>query len=268
MFDCVTLAASIAAAVPRVEIGFTVVNSTFRNPAMTAKTAGTHRCRQWRPADPRARCRLQGARGAGVRTAVPRLGERLDILEEHFEIISRLTRRDEPAVSTAASTPGSSRRSTGRPRAAATHPAAHRRTWQAETFRIAARYCDELNIDLTPVEIPGLLEALHERCAEVGPRPGDDPAPVGLQPEHPLPGMRMTGGQRMMGPGDFPTSVIPTSGKIRFRRVPELLAGFRDPRIRTDRGRHAGPCQHVETLDEFIEDCEAAGMPLPSSVAA
>jgi alkanesulfonate monooxygenase SsuD/methylene tetrahydromethanopterin reductase-like flavin-dependent oxidoreductase (luciferase family) len=36
VFDCVTLAASIAAAVPRVEIGFTVVNSPFRNPAMTA----------------------------------------------------------------------------------------------------------------------------------------------------------------------------------------------------------------------------------------
>ena len=40
-FDCVTLAAAIAAAVPRVEIGFTVVNSTFRNPAMTAKMGAT-----------------------------------------------------------------------------------------------------------------------------------------------------------------------------------------------------------------------------------
>ena len=40
-FECVSLATALAAAIPRVEIGFTVINSTFRNPAMTAKAAGT-----------------------------------------------------------------------------------------------------------------------------------------------------------------------------------------------------------------------------------
>src|ERR671910_2500486 len=40
-FDCVTLHTAVAAAVPRVDIGFGVINSTFRNPAMTAKMAAT-----------------------------------------------------------------------------------------------------------------------------------------------------------------------------------------------------------------------------------
>jgi hypothetical protein len=41
VFDCLTLHTAVAAAVPRVDIGFGVVNSTFRNPAMTAKMAST-----------------------------------------------------------------------------------------------------------------------------------------------------------------------------------------------------------------------------------
>ena len=36
-----TLHTAVAAAVPRVDIGFGVINSTFRNPAMTAKMAST-----------------------------------------------------------------------------------------------------------------------------------------------------------------------------------------------------------------------------------
>ena len=41
MFDCTTVATALAARVPDVDLGFTVINSTFRLPAMTAKYAGT-----------------------------------------------------------------------------------------------------------------------------------------------------------------------------------------------------------------------------------
>ena len=41
VFDGLTLHTAVAAAVPRVDIGFGVINSTFRNPAMTAKMAST-----------------------------------------------------------------------------------------------------------------------------------------------------------------------------------------------------------------------------------
>src|SRR5437899_1109365 len=40
-FDCFTIGAALAAAVPRVGIGFLVLNSTFRNPVLTAKAAAT-----------------------------------------------------------------------------------------------------------------------------------------------------------------------------------------------------------------------------------
>ncbi len=62
-FDCVTLHTAVAAAVPRVDIGFGVINSTFRNPAMTAKMASTLDTISGGRADPRARRRVQGERG-------------------------------------------------------------------------------------------------------------------------------------------------------------------------------------------------------------
>ena len=40
-FDGVTAMTALAALVPRVELGFIVINSTFRHPAMTAKMAST-----------------------------------------------------------------------------------------------------------------------------------------------------------------------------------------------------------------------------------
>ena len=41
LLECFTLTAAVAAIVPRVEIGTTVLNTTFRNPALTAKMAAT-----------------------------------------------------------------------------------------------------------------------------------------------------------------------------------------------------------------------------------
>ena len=56
-FDCVTIQTAVAAVVPRVDIGFCVINSTFRNPAMTAKMAGDAGHDQRRSPRPRARRR-------------------------------------------------------------------------------------------------------------------------------------------------------------------------------------------------------------------
>jgi alkanesulfonate monooxygenase SsuD/methylene tetrahydromethanopterin reductase-like flavin-dependent oxidoreductase (luciferase family) len=36
------------------------------------------------------------------------------------------------------------------------------------TYRIAARYCDEININVRPHQIPLALEQLRSRCEEVG----------------------------------------------------------------------------------------------------
>ncbi len=266
VFDCVTLAASIAAAVPRVEIGFTVVNSTFRNPAMTAKAAGT--------IDSVSGGRLILGLGAGFKEReaqafgqpYPGLGERLDILEEHFEIISRLTRRDEPPFDYRGKHAWVEKGINGPATSGRDHiPLLIGGHGKHKTFRIAARFCDELNINLTPVEMPPYLDALHERCAEVDRDPSTIRLQWGSNPSIHYPGMRTTGGQRMMGPGDFPTSVIPTSGQIPLPSRPELLAGFRELGFGRIVAGIPGLANTFETLDEFIEDCAAAGMPLEPS---
>ena len=90
-FDCWTLGAALAAAVPRVGIGFIVLNSTFRNPVVTAKAAAT--------LDAVSGGRLTLGLGAGFIQAEAEsvgleflpLAKRLQQLEEHFRIVSHLT---------------------------------------------------------------------------------------------------------------------------------------------------------------------------------
>ena len=102
LFECVTMTTAIAMAVPRIGLGFTVLNSTLRNPALTAKMAST--------IDVVSNGRLTLGLGAGFRQdeveafgyEFPALGTRLSILEEHLEVISRMvTRMSPPSPSTA-----------------------------------------------------------------------------------------------------------------------------------------------------------------------
>ncbi len=270
VFDCVTLAAAIAAQVPRVEIGFTVVNSTFRNPAMTAKAAGT--------IDAVSGGRLVLGLGAGFKPsealafghAFPDLPERMAILEEHFEIISRMTRtppahftfRGQHAwVEEGINSPGTGGRD---------HiPLLIGGHGRNVTFRIAARFCDELNINLAPREVPPYLDPLAERCREVGRDRTAWPLRLqtGTNPSTAYPELRATGGQRMMGPGDFPTTVVKTAGQDlqpRSEIIADALAAGFDRFI----AGVPGLANTFETLDEFLEDAAAAGVHLADSGTA
>ena len=95
MFDCVTLHTAVAAAVPRVDIGFGVINSTFRNPAMTAKMASTLDTISGGRLILGLGCGFKPSEASAFGAPFPDMKERLAILGEHFEIISRMTRRDE-----------------------------------------------------------------------------------------------------------------------------------------------------------------------------
>ena len=98
-FDVWVLTTALAALVPNVEIGFSVINSTFHNPALTAKMAAT--------LDVIADGRVVLGLGAGFRQVeadmfgfpYPPIGERLAILTEHFEIVTRALDQREPAFS-------------------------------------------------------------------------------------------------------------------------------------------------------------------------
>lgn len=265
-FDCVTLAAGVAAAVPGVAIGFTVINSTFRNPAMTAKAAST--------LDAISGGRVILGLGAGFKPSeamafgqpYPDLPERMAILEEHFEVVAGLTRA--PA-----------RRLTFRGRYAWTEDGVNAPPTgvpgrdhiplligghgRQVTFRIAARFCDYLNINLAPREVPPYLDALAERCGEVGRDRSAWPLLLqnGTNPSTPYPDLRETGGQRMMGPGDYPTTVVKTAGLgLQPRR--ELIAGALGAGFDHFVAGVPGLANTFETLDAFLEDAAAAGVTL------
>jgi alkanesulfonate monooxygenase SsuD/methylene tetrahydromethanopterin reductase-like flavin-dependent oxidoreductase (luciferase family) len=263
-FDCVALGTALGAAVPRVEIGYTVINSTFRNPGMTAKAAGTM--------DAISGGRLVLGLGAGFKLneaqafghAFPDLPERMAILSEHFEIISRMTRRDGQPVTFhgrhAWVEDGVNAPATGGRDHIPLLIGGH---GKQVTFRLAAKYCDELNINVAPAEIPPYLDVVLERCEEID----RDPATLALQwgtnPSHPYPGLRGLGGQRMMGPGDYPTSVVKTSGPPEFTRS-EAIAAVAELGFSRFVAGVPGLANTFETLDEFLEDWAAAGQQVPA----
>lgn len=267
IFDCVTIHTAVAAAVPRVDIGFGVINSTFRNPAMTAKMAST--------LDTISAGRLVLGLGCGFKpneasafgVAFPEMKERLAILAEHFEIISRMTRRDEPPFTFI----GEHARVEDVLNDPRTGGGDHVRLaigghGRNVTFRLAARYCDEINIDLPPEDMAEARAVLADRCGEIGRDPATLRVATGTNPAWPYPGLRATGRQRFMRTEDLPSimpydmaAIAPRADE--FRRWVELdidrvicgVPGIVD----TDEG-----------LYELIDDLRAAGIELAPAGAS
>jgi alkanesulfonate monooxygenase SsuD/methylene tetrahydromethanopterin reductase-like flavin-dependent oxidoreductase (luciferase family) len=244
-----------------VEVGFTVINSTFRLPAMTAKFAGT--------LDAISGGRLILGLGAGFKVSeadamgvpFPGTGDRLKILAEHLELISRLTRAGHAAfdwtgehawAKGVANSPATSGRD---------HiPLLIGGHGPNVTFRLAARYCDEINIDHMPSDMPEALTVLADRCAEIGRDPATLLVSVGINPAWPYVGLRVTGRQRMMEQADVP-SIMPASTAAAGSRAAEL-ASWREMGIGRIVVGAPGMADTDEALDELVEDIRAAGIEL------
>ena len=261
-FDCFTIGSALAAAVPRVGIGFLVLNSTFRNPVLTAKAAAT--------LDAVSGGRLILGLGAGfieaearaVGVAFPPLRERLEVLEEHFRIISHLTSEGRQPLSY-----------TGRyasAEGAVSHPHGVQRPHiplligghgPRFTYRIAARYCDEININVRPSELTLALEQLHARCAEIGRDPSTLAIAASVLPSWPYRGLRSTGGQRMSRQEDLRAAGIRTDLATLPTRAEEI-ATWRDLGVSRLMCGIPGLANTDETMYEFVEDCQTAGVAL------
>ena len=266
MFDCTTVATALAARVPDVDLGFTVINSTFRLPAMTAKYAGT--------LDAISGGRLILGLGAGFKVSeadamgvpFPDTKARLAVLAEHLELISRLTRPGHAPITWegqhawvkgVANSPASSGRD---------HiPLLIGGHGPNVTFRLAARYCDEINIDHMPSDMPAALEILADRCGEIGRDPATLLVSVGINPAWPYVGMRVTGRQRMMEQADVP-SIMPASTAAAGSRAAELAA-WREMGIGRIVVGAPGMADTDESLDELVEDIRAAGLTLTPPAA-
>ncbi len=261
-FDCWTLNAALAACVPRVGIGFIVINSTFRNPVLTAKAAAT--------LDAVSGGRLTLGLGAGFLEAeasamgvpFPSTRERLQMLEEHFFIISRLTSSGEESLSfdgRYASAHG-----------AVSHPHGVQRPHiplligghgPKYTYRIAARFCDEININVRPAEMPRALEQLQARCVEIGRDPATLSIAASIIAGWPFRGLRSTGGHRMTRQEDLGSAGMMTDLAALPSRAEELAA-WRDLSVSRLMCGVPGLANTDETLYEFVDDCRAAGIRL------
>jgi alkanesulfonate monooxygenase SsuD/methylene tetrahydromethanopterin reductase-like flavin-dependent oxidoreductase (luciferase family) len=264
-FDCFTLGAALAAAVPRVGIGFIVLNSTFRNPVLTAKAAAT--------LDAVSGGRLILGLGAGFIEAEAHavglpflpLPERLQLLEEHFSIISHLTSEGREPLSFA----GRYARVDG----AVSHPHGVQRPHiplligghgPKFTYRIAARYCDEININVRPSELPRALTQLDTRCAEIGRDRSTLAIAASVLPSWPYHGLRSTGGQRMSRQEDLQAAGMMTDLATLPTRAEEI-ATWRDLGVARLMCGIPGLANTDETMYEFIEDCHTAGIVLAGS---
>jgi F420-dependent oxidoreductase-like protein len=168
IFEPVVELTALAAATSRARLGHLVLAAAYRNPALTAKMIST--------IDVISNGRVELGIGAGWKEdewraygyGFPDAPERLAILADHLEIITRML------------APG---RATWKGPHAHVIDAIHEPKGLQQpripivvggngpkvTWRLAARFADELNLDaLMPTEVEAALPVIRQRCEEVG----------------------------------------------------------------------------------------------------
>jgi alkanesulfonate monooxygenase SsuD/methylene tetrahydromethanopterin reductase-like flavin-dependent oxidoreductase (luciferase family) len=268
VFDCVTLHTAVAAAVPRVDIGFGVINSTFRNPAQTAKMASTLDTISGGRLILGLGCGFKPSEASAFGVPFPDMKERLAILGEHFEIISRMTRRDEAPftfegeharVENVVNTPR-----TGGGDHVRLAIGGHGKN---VTFRLAAKYCDEINVDLPAESMAEAIAVLADRCDEIGRDPATLDIVTGTNPAWPYPGLRAIGRQRLMKKEDLP-AIMPYDFDNLLPRADEM-AQWVELGIDSIICGVPGLVDTDEGVYELLDDLRTAGIePAPAAASA
>ncbi|HKZ90597.1 MAG TPA: TIGR03560 family F420-dependent LLM class oxidoreductase [Candidatus Limnocylindrales bacterium] len=198
VFEPFTALSALAALTRRVRIGHIVICTGFRNPALTAKMIST--------LDTISGGRAELGIGAGWKQeewlaygyAFPTTHQRLAALADHLEVITRMLEGGDTERATFS---GRYARVAGainrpkpiqRPRV----PVMVGGNGPNVTWRLAARYADELNLDgLTPTEVAAALPVIRSRCEEIS----RDPASlrVSVHTWYESPGVSTPGQQRI-----------------------------------------------------------------------
>ncbi|HEX2142182.1 MAG TPA: TIGR03560 family F420-dependent LLM class oxidoreductase [Candidatus Limnocylindria bacterium] len=239
-FESFATLAALAGLTNRVELGHVVACAGFRNPALTAKAIST--------IDVISGGRVVLGIGAGWKREewesygyrFPSTAERLSMLAEQLEIITHMLadgsatfEGDHHRVFGAINQPRGLR-SPGIPIMVGGN--GPRRTW-----RIAARFADELNLDaMTPEDVVAATPVISERCREIGRDPRTLAVSVHVWWEH----LEPAGAERRRQ--------LDAYRKAGVRRIQVLL---RDA------------VAHPSALEDFADDCEAAGAALREQVA-
>jgi alkanesulfonate monooxygenase SsuD/methylene tetrahydromethanopterin reductase-like flavin-dependent oxidoreductase (luciferase family) len=226
--------AALATVTSRARLGHLVLAAAYRNAALTAKMIST--------LDVVSGGRAVLGIGAGWKEdewvaygyGFPSARIRLEILEDHLEVITRMLQ------------PGPA---TYDGRHAHVHAAIHEPVGlqspripilvggngPSVTWRLAARFADELNLDaLTPAAVAKALPVIAERCDEIGRDPSSLPVSVHIWGDA---GDVEPGGQRRERFAEY--------AELGVTRI--IMQGY--PGV-----------NHPELLDSLIDDCAAAGL--------
>jgi alkanesulfonate monooxygenase SsuD/methylene tetrahydromethanopterin reductase-like flavin-dependent oxidoreductase (luciferase family) len=181
MFESFTSLAALAALTSRVRLGHIVICTAFRNPALTAKMISTM--------DAISGGRMELGIGAGWKHdewraygyGFPETKERLARLGDDLEVITRML---EPGRSTHASFEGTYAHvrdaiNVPKPVQQPRVPIMVGGNGPNVTWRLAARFADELNLDgIEPSDIADALAVVRSRCEEIGRNPATLPVSV------------------------------------------------------------------------------------------
>ena len=239
-FESFTSLAALAAVTERVRLGHIVLCNGFRNPALTAKMAST--------LDTISGGRFELGIGAGWKRdewlaygyGFPETGERLAMLHDALEVISRML---EPGREVHATYDGqhhsvADARNMPKPNQASGMPIMVGGNGPKVTWRLAARYADELNLDgMSPDEVREALPTIRKRCEEIDRDP--DSLAVSVHVWWGTPGWRDGGTARQ-----------------------ELLSDYAELGVSRVMGLLQASAGSDEALERLAEDARAAGLDL------
>ena len=166
-FESFTFLTALAARTERVRLGHIVLSNGFRNPALVAKMAAT--------LDVISGGRFEIGIGAGWKRdeweaygyGFPKTRERLDALQDSLEVLRAMLG---PGRATYEGRHASVRDAINLPKGVQEPrvPIMVGGNGPERTWRMAARYADELNLDgLEPDELRRSLPIIQDRCAEI-----------------------------------------------------------------------------------------------------
>jgi F420-dependent oxidoreductase-like protein len=234
-FESFTALAALAALTHRVRLGHIVICTGFRNPALTAKMICTM--------DSISGGRMELGVGAGWKRdeweaygyGFPATRERLAALDDHLAVISAMMEPgrakfegEHAAVRGAINVPGPVQQ----PRV----PIMVGGNGPEVTWRLAARYADELNVDgMSPDEVVRARPVIAARCEEIERDPASLRLSVHMWWEH-----------------------LTTPGAERVERI----AGYREAGVDRVMGLIRAAADDDEALAAFAADARAAGAEL------
>ena len=235
-FESFTTLSALAALTQRVRLGHIVICTAFRNPALTAKMISTM--------DSISGGRMDLGIGAGWKRdewlaygyGFPETKERLARLGDDLEVIKRMLEGDKHAHATFEGTYSHVReaRNIPKPIQEPRVPIMVGGNGPNVTWRLAARFADELNVDgMSPAELKDALPVIHSRCEEIGRDPSTLAISVHIWAEH-----------------------VSVAGQARI----DELAAFRELGVSRAQGLILPGAKSDDPIHQFAEDAKAAGL--------